>query len=343
MSGVMAQQIALKIHSENLGSCKRFAIHPTSHLELHEHQSYKHVMGLEAVGVGDPTRVLTYSDVVKDLGRTMTHSEVQLATIVIELPQRENGGQLVPWDDLVEIRKWATKRGVRLHCDGTRLWGCRFHYQKSYAEICALFDSVYVSMYKEIGGMCGAMLVGDSLFIQQARVWLRRMGGNLYTALPYAISCENAFRTNLPTFGTSLEKLQRVVSTLTDFLSHKGYAIWFVPKVPQTPMVHVYLRDDQVVLEQARDEVVAKDGIMLFNKLRKVPRELRGQGSQIVQLMELEKTQQKIQAQSTSSEECYFEWCMGPVNSAISDEVYLKGWTRFFEFRHKIFLSSRFD
>ena len=88
-------------------------------------------MGLEAVGVGDPTRVLTYSDVVKDLGRTMTHSEVQLATIVIELPQRENGGQLVPWDDLVEIRKWATKRGIRMHCDGTRLWGCRFHYKKS--------------------------------------------------------------------------------------------------------------------------------------------------------------------------------------------------------------------
>ena len=51
-------------------------------------------MGLEAVSVGEPTRVLTYSDVVKDLGRTMTHAEIQLATIVIELPQRENGGQV---------------------------------------------------------------------------------------------------------------------------------------------------------------------------------------------------------------------------------------------------------
>ena len=41
VSGVMAQQIALKLHSEALGSCKRFAIHPTSHLELHEHQVRK--------------------------------------------------------------------------------------------------------------------------------------------------------------------------------------------------------------------------------------------------------------------------------------------------------------
>jgi threonine aldolase len=238
ISGVMAQQIALKMHSESLGGCNKFVIHPTSHLELHEQQSYKHVMGLEAIGVGDPKKVLTFADIKNDLGSSAIHLDVQVATIVIELPQRENGGVLVPWDDLIEIKKWCQKRGVRMHCDGTRLWGTRFHYQKSYAEICALFDTVFVSFYKELGGMCGGMLLGEERFIDQARIWLRRMGGNVCTTLPYVVSCQHAFRTHLPTFINSIEKIKRVVALLTDFLTAKGYAIWFDPPVPETPMVH---------------------------------------------------------------------------------------------------------
>lgn len=37
--------------------------------------------------------------------------------------------------------------------------------------------------------MTGAMLVGSGPFVAEARVWLRRFGGNVYTSLPYAVSC----------------------------------------------------------------------------------------------------------------------------------------------------------
>lgn len=36
--------------------------------------------------------------------------------------------------------------------------------------------------------MTGAMLVGSDAFVAEARVWLRRFGGNVYTSLPYALS-----------------------------------------------------------------------------------------------------------------------------------------------------------
>jgi threonine aldolase len=79
------------------------------------------------------------------------------------------GGQCVLWDDLVKIREWTKERGIALHLDGARLWEaqvrssvdhsstrseqpCVFnlqtYYKKSFADICALFDSVYVSFYK---------------------------------------------------------------------------------------------------------------------------------------------------------------------------------------------------
>ena len=47
--------------------------------------------------------------------------------------------------------------------------------------------------------------------------------------------------------------------------------------------------------------------------------------------------------QVAGDEECFFEWCMGPANASINDEVYLRAWQKFFELRHQIFLSSRFE
>ena len=47
-----------------------------------------------------------------------------------------------------------------MHLDGARIWQCRGYYGKSFAEIGEVFDSVYVSFYKELGAMGGAMLLG---------------------------------------------------------------------------------------------------------------------------------------------------------------------------------------
>lgn len=40
------------------------------------------------------------------------------------------------------------ERGIAFHCDGARLWEAQPYYGVSFAELCADFDSVYVSYYK---------------------------------------------------------------------------------------------------------------------------------------------------------------------------------------------------
>lgn len=47
-SGTMALQIALKIYSEITGN-NSFAMHPTSHLELHEQQAYAQLSNLKSI------------------------------------------------------------------------------------------------------------------------------------------------------------------------------------------------------------------------------------------------------------------------------------------------------
>lgn len=184
LSGTTAQQIALKIYAEKTGNpC--FAVHPTSHLELHEQHAYAHLSNLKSIIIGDKNRQLNARDI--------TDSAATVSTVVIELPAREIGGQLPTWEELENIKQTAEKRGVFLHMDGARLWETKAFYRKTYQEICCGFDSVYVSFYKGVGALTGAMLVGAAEFIEQSRVWLRRFGGNLFQLHPYVASAAMRF------------------------------------------------------------------------------------------------------------------------------------------------------
>lgn len=76
--------------------------------------------------------------------------------------------------------------GIHLHMDGARIWEASgsqkydIHHTNNCQEIILNiskhFDSIYVSFYKGLGGITGAMLLGTNDFISKARVWQRRFG-----------------------------------------------------------------------------------------------------------------------------------------------------------------------
>src|SRR5450631_2278466 len=153
-SGTMAQLIALRIWCERAG-VRRIAMHATSHLELHEERAYAHLHELQVTLLGPRERPTE----VRDLAALPE----RVAALLIELPAREIGGRLPAWDELGKIATLARERGVKLHMDGARLWEAREAYApQSFAAVCAHFDSVYVSFYKGIGALAGAMLLGPA-------------------------------------------------------------------------------------------------------------------------------------------------------------------------------------
>jgi threonine aldolase len=178
-SGVMAQLAALRVWTER-ARLDRFGLHPTSHLIGHEREAYQAVFGLHGAVVGDRLRPMTAADL--DAERS------PLACLIVELPIREAGGQLPAWEELAALKDAARKRSIPLHMDGARLWESRAFYGRSHAEIADGFGSVYVSLYKGLGGIAGAVLAGDQDFIAEARIWRRRMGGTLVHQSPIIIS-----------------------------------------------------------------------------------------------------------------------------------------------------------
>ena len=108
------------------------------------------------------------------------------AALLIELPQREIGGRLPAWDDLVAQTALARSHGAAVHLDGARLLESLPFYGRTAAEVAALFDSVYVSLYKGLGGIAGCLLAGDEQLVAEAREWRHRHGGTLFELWPYA-------------------------------------------------------------------------------------------------------------------------------------------------------------
>ena len=73
----------------------------------------------------DFARVPTCEDVERAL-RAGRHARGRRpAVVVLELPQRMNGGATIPFDELQRISTMCRERSVRLHCDGARLWEVR--------------------------------------------------------------------------------------------------------------------------------------------------------------------------------------------------------------------------
>ncbi len=253
-SGTMAQGIALRVWCDRVGR-RHFGMHPSSHLELHEERGYQHLWDLEATLVGPFERPL--------LAEHLAALAEPISALLTELPIREAGGQLPTWEQLEELKSAARARGVKLHCDGARIWETAPYYNRSYAEITRGFDSVYVSFYKGIGGFAGAMLLGPEDFIAESRVWQRRVGGNLFTMGPIIASAAKELESRLALMPRYCQRAVDIVAALADI-----EGLRFLPARPQVNMVHIFLPFSAAIAHAARDRLVEEQGLILFGGAR---------------------------------------------------------------------------
>jgi len=260
-SGTMAQPLAMRLWAER-ARCPTIGFHPTSHLQLHENLAYQHVHHLEAALIGAPDRLMTVAD--------LKAVQQPLSALLLELPQRELGGLLPEWDALCALVEAARARQTAVRLDGARLWESGPYYRRSYAEIAGVFDSVYVSFYKGLGGIAGAVLAGQTDFIADAKVWKRRLGGDLVAMYPYILAARRGLREQLPKMASCLNHTRALAEALSAL---EGVMVF--PGTPQTPMMHVWLQAISVAaLADAARAVSSYSGGWLFSgrQLRPTPR-----------------------------------------------------------------------
>jgi threonine aldolase len=240
-SGTMAQPVALRIWCDRRG-CPTVGFHPQCHLDVHEERGYEHLHGLHARPIGHRDRLVTRAD--------LDEVTEPLGALLLELPQRDLGGQLPGWRDLRAQTTWARRSEIALHLDGARLWQCGPFYRRPLREIAALFDTVYVSLYKDLGGLGGCVLAGPEDVIAEARVWRIRHGGRLATYEPLALSAERGLDELLPRMPSFVQKAREIGVALA-----RVDGIDVLPDPPQVAMLHVHVRGELERLRGALFEI----------------------------------------------------------------------------------------
>jgi threonine aldolase len=226
-SGTMAQQVTLRVQAERRGR-RTVVFHPTCHLVLHEGGALERLQGLVSRPAGDANRRLTAEDL-----RTVAEP---VAALLVELPQREIGGGLPEWDDLVAQVGWARDRGAATHLDGARLWEASAGYGREPIDVAALFDTVYVSFYKAVGALPGCCVAGPDDVVAELREWRKRMGGTLFALWPNAASARTCLAERLPRMPAYLARARAVAEALAGVAG-----VRVVPDPPQVSMMHLLL------------------------------------------------------------------------------------------------------
>jgi threonine aldolase len=253
-SGTMAQQIALRLHADRSGR-RGVAFHPQSHVDVHEERGYEALHGLRGVLVGNRNRLIATAD--------LEAVREPFAALLLELPQRDLGGQLPEWDDLVATCEAARSRGAALHLDGARLWQCPPCYGRPLDEIAGLFDTVYVSLYKDLGAPAGCALAGPAEFIEEARVWQVRHGGRMFSVYPFLLAAERGLDEVLPRIPAYVDRTREIGAMLAAL---DGLTV--VPDPPQTAMLHVLARRPFEALCEATLDLAEATGVWFAGEWR---------------------------------------------------------------------------
>ncbi|MEK3785543.1 threonine aldolase family protein [Paenibacillus sp. FSL K6-1230] len=246
-SGTMAQQIALRIWCDRV-SLKRVAYHPLCHLEIHEEDGLKELHHIEPILLADEHRLITLEDVQA--------LDTPVSCLLLELPQREIGGQLPSYEELVAIADYCRGQGIRLHLDGARLLEVTPYYGRTVAELCGLFDSVYISFYKGVGSVAGAILTGSADFIDESKRWKRRYGGDLISLYPYILSADYYLTQRIGKMEHYYLKAKEAAAQF-----NACHATRTLPEVPVSNMFHVHFEVSQQELEPILIAVMEQSGI----------------------------------------------------------------------------------
>lgn len=258
IKGMTAQLCSFRAHADRAGT-NNLVIHPMSHLDIDEANAIERVGGMAAIRLG---RFAPFS------ARELENLTEPLAAVSLELPLRRAGYRLPALDELHAISAWCRTRRIPLHFDGARLWEAAAGYGVALADLAALADTIYVSFYKGLGGLGGAILAGSEEHVRSLGVWKTRYAGNLFTAFPHAIAALDGLDTHLPRMSDYVERARRLALRLQD--RHRGA---IQPFPPQTNAFQIFFEGAPADLKERNRDFASRHGVWLFNAFAEAPQD----------------------------------------------------------------------
>ena len=186
-TGTLANHLALR---RLAGTRSRVIMQEQSHIYQDEGDGLAKLSGLNPVPLA-PDRPYFSADELRTALEIAVSGRVlnPVGAVSIESPVRRQAGQIVPLDEMRAITDLCREAGIPSHLDGARLYMMSAATDVGVSEYSAMFDSVYVSMYKYFGSPFGGAIAGTAEFIENMFHDRRMFGGGLSSGyLPAALT-----------------------------------------------------------------------------------------------------------------------------------------------------------
>ncbi len=183
-TGTLANHLALRLLARN---GRRVLVQRESHLYNDEGDCAEQLSGLSLVPLAAGRASFTLAEAAAEIaGPPEARVAVPVGAISIETPVRRMAGQAFGFAEMRRIAALAREHAIGLHLDGARLLIEAVYTGIAPADYAALFDTVYVSLYKYLNAAAGAVLAGPRALLDGLYHQRRMFGGGLPHAWPYA-------------------------------------------------------------------------------------------------------------------------------------------------------------
>ncbi len=183
-TGTLANHLAVRSLA---GTDRRVIVQHESHFFNDTGDCAQTLSQLTLMPLAQGKASFTQAEVEEVVGRTASgRVAARVGVIAIESPVRRKTGEQFAMDEMRKISAYARTQGIRLHLDGARMLLASAYTGTSPAEYSALFDTVYISLWKGLNAASGAILAGPKSLLESMYHTRRMFGGGLPQAWPYA-------------------------------------------------------------------------------------------------------------------------------------------------------------
>jgi threonine aldolase len=211
-SGTLANHLALRLLTVR---GHRVLVQRESHIYNDSGDCTQELSGLTLIPLAAQRATFTLAEVEDEIARLpQARVSTPVGAISIESPVRRRQGEVFDFAEMQRIAAFAREQRIGFHLDGARIFLASAYTGITPASYAALFDTVYVSLYKYFNAAAGAVLAGpreliDNLFHQR-----RMFGGGLRQAWPYAAVALHY----LDGFGERFERAAAAAETMFEAL-----------------------------------------------------------------------------------------------------------------------------
>jgi threonine aldolase len=212
-TGTLANHLAIRLLAAER---RRVLVQAESHLNNDCGDCAQTLSGLTLIPLSPGKATFTLEDVEQAAANSVLgRVAAPIGAIQIETPVRRRQGERFDFQEMRRIAAWARERRIGLHLDGARLFIESAYTQRPVREYAALFDTVYVSMYKYLNAASGAILAGPKALLADLYHTRRMFGGGLHQVWPCAAVALHYLDGFEERFKTGLDHAERVISTLS--------------------------------------------------------------------------------------------------------------------------------